>query len=141
MAIDPANRSAATAHPLFGRLPEATLDALLEKAEEMKIPAGENLITEGEFNPHLFLILQGEAEVIAGGDSVSTLGPGDVAGEISTAGLSSPIADVKATRDLAVIAFPIEEINNVAFEMENFAEALRALGMRHAKDTYGEWEG
>lgn len=141
MAIDPSNRSAVSAHPLFGRLPDSALDQLLEKGEEQQLAAGEKLITQGEFNHHLFLILRGEAEVIVDGECVSLLGPGEVAGEISITGLSAPIADVQAKEALSVIAFPTEDINNVAFEQEAFAEALRALGMRHAKDTYGEWEG
>lgn len=141
MAIDPNNRAAVRAHPLFGKLPEQLLDPLLEKAETMRINAGEKLITQDKFNPYLFLLLQGKAAVIVDGEPVSTLGPGEVAGEISTAGLSSPIADVQASEEVVAIAFPIEEINNAAFELQSFAEDIRALGMRHIHDTYGEWEG
>jgi len=141
MAIDPSNRSAVQAHPLFSKLPAELLDPLLEHAEEKSIAAGEKLITQDEFNPYLFLLLRGSAEVIANGEYVSTIGPGEVAGEISTSGLSAPIADVVAKEALTVVAFPIEDINNAAFELDTFAEAMRSLGMRHAKDTYGEWEG
>ena len=73
--------------------------------------------------------------VVTDGEKVTSLQQGDVVGEISTSGLSSPVADVIAEVDVEVLGFPIEEINEVAFEYEDFAVLLREIGMQRIEPS------
>jgi len=120
-------------HVLFSKLPEQILQHLHADGYTETFVKGDALITQGEFNYSLFLILSGAVSVVTDGEKVTSLQQGDVVGEISTSGLSAPVADVIAEEDVQVLAFPIGEINEIAFEYEAFAETLRQIGMHRAE--------
>ena len=69
--------------PIFSRCSGAELRVLAANTDEVTLPAGRKLITEGELNHTFFVLTQGEAEVEIGGKTVGTMGPGDFFGEIS----------------------------------------------------------
>ena len=116
-------------HALFSKLPNQVLQRLHEHGHKESFAKGEALITQGKFNYSLFLIVSGVVSVVTDGDKVTSLQQGDVVGEISTSGLSSPVADVIAEADVEVMVFAIGEISEIAFEHEAFAETLRKIGM------------
>jgi len=116
-------------HALFSKLPEQVLQRLHQHGQIESFAKGETLITQGEFNYLLFLIVSGVVSVVTDGEEVTTLQQGDVVGEISTSGLSSPVADVIAEEAVEALVFSIEEVNEIAFENEAFADALRQIGM------------
>ncbi|MDQ7011567.1 MAG: cyclic nucleotide-binding domain-containing protein [Mariprofundaceae bacterium] len=116
--------------PLFETLPEAVRDNLLKKSETVTLAPGEMLIKEGEFNYHLYLLVRGSVRIETAGEAVATLGTGNVVGEISTTGLSTPVANVIAETVIEAVAFPIEEINETALEYPVFAEKMREIGMQ-----------
>lgn len=120
-------------HVLFSKLPEQILQHLHTDGYTETFVKGDALITQGEFNYSLFLILSGVVFVVTDGEKVTSLQQGDVVGEISTSGLSAPVADVIAEEDVQVLAFPIGEINEIAFEHEAFAETLRQIAMHRAE--------
>jgi len=116
-------------HALFSKLPDQVLQRLHQHGHTKAFAKGDALITQGEFNYSLFLIVSGLVSVVTDGEKVTTLQQGDVVGEISTSGLSSPVADVVAEESVKALVFSIEEVNEIAFENEAFADALRQIGM------------
>lgn len=116
-------------HVLFSKLPNQVLEHLHGHGHTESFAKGDTLITQGEFNYSLFLIVSGVVSVVTDGEKVTTLQEGDVVGEISTSGLSSPVADVIAEEGVQALVFSIEEVNEIAFEHETFADALRQIGM------------
>jgi len=116
-------------HALFSKLPDKVLQHLHEHGHTESFATGDTLITQGEFNYSLFLIVSGVVSVVTDGEKVTTLQQGDVVGEISTSGLSSPVADVIAEESVEALVFSIEEVSEIAFEHEAFADALRKIGM------------
>jgi signal-transduction protein with cAMP-binding, CBS, and nucleotidyltransferase domain len=69
--------------PLFSGLAPADLQFLAGEIDEVSIPAGTVLITEGVGNQALFVILEGVVDVSVRGKYRRTLGPHDFFGEIS----------------------------------------------------------
>jgi signal-transduction protein with cAMP-binding, CBS, and nucleotidyltransferase domain len=116
-------------HALFTKLTDQILQRLHKHGHTESFTKGDALITQGEFNYSLFLIVSGVVSVVTDGEKVTTLQQGDIVGEISTSGLSSPVADVIAEEYVQALAFPIGEVNEIAFENEAFADALRHIGM------------
>ncbi|MDX8395808.1 MAG: cyclic nucleotide-binding domain-containing protein [Mariprofundaceae bacterium] len=116
-------------HALFSKLPDKALQHLHQQGTLEKVATGDAIITQGEFNYSLYLICSGTVSVVADDEKVATLQQGDVAGEISTSGLSTPVANVIADTNVEVMVFPIGEISEIAFEHEDFAETLRNIGM------------
>ena len=80
--------------PLFADLAEADLRFLADQMDEVGIPAGTVMITEGRGNHVFFVILEGVVDVSVGGQHRRTLGPHDFFGEISMMELDPATATV-----------------------------------------------
>jgi CRP-like cAMP-binding protein len=80
--------------PLFSGLAYADLQFLAGQMDEVSVPAGTVLITEGEENNGFFVILEGVVDVSVGGKYRRTLGPHDFFGEISMMDLDPATATV-----------------------------------------------
>lgn len=113
------------AQPLFEPLPKDALDQLIADGELMTFASGEQLIEENTPNEILFLLLKGAATATINETPVGQLEPGDIAGEISTAGISPPIASVIADTDIEAVAFPVESVIRMADEHPDFGRCLR----------------
>jgi CRP/FNR family transcriptional regulator, cyclic AMP receptor protein len=80
--------------PLFSGLAHADLEFVAGQMDEVSIPAGTVLITEGAGNNAFFVILEGVADVSVGHQHRRTLGPHDFFGEISMMELDPATATV-----------------------------------------------
>src|SRR4051794_36238020 len=67
--------------PLFSDLSEDDLRAIATYADEVTVSEGKHLVDEGGYAYDLFVIVEGTAQVIVGGETVAELGPGDFFGE------------------------------------------------------------
>jgi|GEM_PF-6117110 len=114
-------------NPIFRILSEEALLNLLSHSKLKIFQPDELVIREGDFNHFLYLLTQGTVHVIANDEIIAGLGIGDVVGEISTLGMSTPVADVLAVDTVKAIAFPIELINDLGLDYPKFAEQLRSL--------------
>lgn len=117
-------------HSLFSLLPEDEREKLLEKSETILFKPGDKLITEGEFNPFLYLLIGGTVRIANSEGTVATVEGHKILGEISSSGLSSPVADVIAENDVTTVAFPLEIITDASLEFPDFGEELRDIGMK-----------
>lgn len=122
------HRDIISAHSVFEGLSDDELTALADRCTERQLDVDEKLIERGEFNYFLYLIIDGDAQVELEDGYTASLGAGDIVGEISVSGLSSPIADVIAKTEMHVLAFPIDLIADLTIEHDEFGEKLRAIG-------------
>lgn len=116
-------------HALFHGLPEELWEEMIDHCLIVEVAAGDALIKEGEFNHYLYLLGTGTVDVLKDEVIHASLAAGDIFGEISTLGLSMPVADVVATSDVLAFAFTISVINDIAQKSPEFAESLRACGI------------
>ena len=68
--------------PALAGLPRQARAALAEAFDEVDVPAGERIASQGDFAYELFVIVSGIARVEQDGTTVATVGPGDIVGEI-----------------------------------------------------------
>lgn len=120
-------------HSIFSLLPDDAQNELAAIGKTILFKADEKLIREGEFNPYLFLIIDGTVYINASGKTITSLSGHKILGEISASGMGSPIADVTAKGHVVAFAFPIDAIINTLIKYDDFAEKIRALGMKHAE--------
>src|ERR1700746_2155800 len=83
----------------FADLPEDELAAVASMASETEIPAGQVLAAEGRAGDLLYAIESVTADVVIDGETVGTIGAGDVVGEIAV--LISP-PDWSAPAEVAI---------------------------------------
>ncbi len=69
--------------PLFAKLPRREFDRLVRAADLVHVPAGKELIREGETGREFFAIVDGEVEISRGGRPIATEEAGDFFGEIA----------------------------------------------------------
>jgi CRP-like cAMP-binding protein len=91
--------------PLFARLSRKELEQVAALADEIDFPAGKVIIREGERGREFFVLLEGGADVIRGGERIAHLAKGDFVGEIAVIARTPRNATVKtseATRALVI---------------------------------------
>jgi CRP-like cAMP-binding protein len=88
---------------LFGDLSRPQLLGVASRFEEAFFSAGERILRQGLSGAGFYVILDGEATVVADGQVRATLGRGEFFGEVSALLGEPPIADVVAARPLRCI--------------------------------------
>jgi CRP-like cAMP-binding protein len=91
--------------PLFARLSRKELEQVAALADEIDFPADKVIIREGERGREFFVLLDGGADVVRGGQKIAHLAKGDFVGEIAVIARIPRTATVKtteATRALVV---------------------------------------
>ena len=69
--------------PLFSKLSQRELEFVATRADEVDVPAGKRLITQGQAGDTFYVLLDGEAEVVIDGKPRTKMKAGDFFGEIS----------------------------------------------------------
>jgi CRP/FNR family transcriptional regulator, cyclic AMP receptor protein len=99
--------------PLFSKLDKKGLHAVALIADELDLPAGKVLATEGDRGREFFVLLKGEAEVTKGGQSIATMKEGDFFGEIALVTKMPRTATVTATSNVDVLVITERAFDNL----------------------------
>jgi CRP-like cAMP-binding protein len=89
--------------PLFAKLDKKGLQDVAHIADEIDLPAGKEMATEGDRGREFFVLLKGEAEVTKGGRQINTMQEGDFFGEIALVTKMPRTATVTAKTDVDVL--------------------------------------
>jgi len=111
---------------LFSSLSKAELRRLAQWTDEVAVPAGERLATEGSFAHEFFVIQSGTADVTQNGECIAELGPGDFFGEIGLLETARRTASVVATTPMELIVMFQREFRQMEQEMPAVADRVRA---------------
>ena len=112
--------------PLFGDLSHHDLQKIARWADDIDLPSGKRLVTQGAF-AHEFMVLEsGTAEVTVDGEHVADLGPGDFFGEMALLEHQRRSATVTATSDLRVVVMHERDFRAMEDELPEVARAIRA---------------
>jgi CRP/FNR family cyclic AMP-dependent transcriptional regulator len=112
--------------PLFAGLSPKEREKVARWSDTVDLPAGKHLLDEGRLPHEFFVILDGEVEVLHGGERLATLGPGDFFGEIAliehgrrtasvvtttttTLAVMSPASFAAMRREMAEVALRIDD--------------------------------
>ncbi len=109
--MDPARL---TAIPIFSELSEDEAKRLAAFATETSAAEGQMLMKEGDYSVELIAIEEGTADVIQGGSTVASLGPGDLIGEMGLLERKPRNADVIASSPMRLIKLTHWEIRRMS---------------------------
>jgi CRP-like cAMP-binding protein len=91
-------------NPIFSPLPLATLERLSHDLAPLELPAGKDVIVQGETGDRFFLIEDGQVEVFEDGVFRRNEGPGESFGEIALLHDVRRTATVRTTMDTRLLA-------------------------------------
>lgn len=86
--------------PLFAECSDSELAEIDSLCDEVNVPAGRQLIGQGEIGREFVIILEGEATVVRDGVEVATLGAGAYFGELALLATVERNATVVAKTDV-----------------------------------------
>ena len=117
--------------PLFAACSRKDLQLVAKRAEDVRVPAGKALVTEGETGHEFFVILERHGPGAAGTAARSpTLGPGAAFGELALLEKAPRNATVIAETDMELVVLGQREFAGLIDEVPGFARKLLA-GMAH----------
>ena len=108
------------------------------ETDTINFSAGEAILRRGEVGDVMYVVMEGEAEILLGGRVVHVAGPGTLLGELSLIDRSPGSADVVAKTACRLVAiderrfrFLVQQTPNFALDvMKVIAERLRAMNQR-----------
>jgi MFS family permease len=94
---------------IFSPLPLATLERLTHDLRPVEVPAGREVIVQGEIGDRFYLIEEGQVEVFEDGVFRRNEGPGECFGEIALLHDVPRTATVRTTEDTRLLALDREQ--------------------------------
>jgi CRP-like cAMP-binding protein len=117
------------AFPDFAALPAEELDELAASLREVEIEAGANVITADDYGTAIYLIEQGEADVVEGSREPNTVGTGDVVGEIGLLLTGQRTATVVARTPMRLLSLSGQDFDRIRARVPEVERTLRRLGL------------
>jgi len=110
--------------PVFASLDEETLRTVAVFAGEASVSAGTQVVGEGDYAHEFMAIEEGTADVIRGGETLATLGPGDIFGEMGVVEKTLRTASVVAATPMRLITLTRWELKRAG---DGVLERIRAM--------------
>lgn len=110
--------------PVFGSLDAETLHTVAVFAAESSAPTGTRIVSEGDYAHELMAIEEGAADVIRGGETIATLGAGDIFGEMGVVEKTLRTATVVATTPMRLITLTRWELKRAG---DGVLEQIRTM--------------
>ena len=111
---------------LFSGLSKQERGTLARWTDEVSVPAGYALATEGHFAHEFFVIEEGSAEVTSNGERIAELGPGEFFGEIGLLETERRTASVVATTPMKLIVMFQREFTQMERDLPAVADRIRS---------------
>jgi CRP-like cAMP-binding protein len=112
------------AQPLFSSLTREEAEEFTHYCEVRHVEQGRAVFTQGGLAVAFFVIESGEAEAVADGETLRSMGPNDWFGEISILQQSPRTATVRAASPLTVIAMTAFEFRRLEAEHPDIAATI-----------------
>lgn len=113
--------------PVLADLTDEERDAIASLAAEVSVPAGKELVREGDYSYELLAIEEGTAKVEKGGALIAELGPGDIIGEMGVLDRSQRSATVTATSPMLLVTLDRWDAKKLTKLSPTVADKLKAL--------------
>lgn len=119
----------------FSGCTEVELRDVAQLTEERRIPVGKDLCVQGAFENDVYLVVEGEADVIIDGAAVGPTKMGEIVGELAMLGSGTRAATVRARTEMVVLVLDPREIDSVLAADPSSAPKLSQHGSGTSSDS------
>lgn len=120
---------------LFASMPSRELDEVERLADTVDLPAGKELMRQGEHGAEMFVIASGSVRVERNGREIATLGPGQAVGEMSLLSEGARLATVTTLEPTTAFVLGHREFHTLLADsselrkciLDNVARRIRVL--------------
>jgi CRP/FNR family transcriptional regulator, cyclic AMP receptor protein len=120
---------------MFSACTEKELAQIARACDELTVEPGAMVVEEGAAGEDFYLVGTGEAEVVRGGQSVATLGPGQYFGELSLLDDAPRNATVTAKTPMTLIRLRRREFSAVLDSWPGVAHKLLQQMARRLREA------
>jgi eukaryotic-like serine/threonine-protein kinase len=103
--------------PFFECFENTEIGMLLDAGTWLEITPGNRIVTQGEIDLRMFVLIQGHAEVILQEKTLAVLNVGDIFGEFGLMG-APRITHVETQTDCLILSFDADQLNNLPLELQ-----------------------
>ena len=119
--------------PLFAGLTRKDRELAAQLSTSVTVPAGAVLTLEGARGAEFFVLLEGEVEVLQGGEVIATRGPGSPLGEMALLEGGPRTATLVAKTPVSTLVSDRREFSNLLDVVPHISERLHVItAERHA---------
>jgi CRP-like cAMP-binding protein len=112
--------------PLFSSLSKDNLEQVGRIADELDLPQGRDLITQGTRGQQFFVLVDGTAEVRRDGERINEMRKGDFFGELALLEDHDTTATVTATSPVRVLVITPQNFRRLLSESPTVNEQVQA---------------
>ena len=119
--------------PLFAHCSTTSLESVTSNTDEVDVEKGRTLIKQGQPSDTFYVLLDGEADVVIGGEHRRSLGPGDFFGEISMLDRGPATATITTTAPCRVMVMSHAQFRDARLDARERAALhsnLRSTGIQ-----------
>jgi CRP-like cAMP-binding protein len=120
--------------PLFADLPHRDRERVARWADDIDLPAGEQLLRRGDLPHEFFVLLEGTVEVRRGEEVLATLAPGDFFGEIAIIEDDRRTATVVAATPVRVAVMTPRDFDEMRHEMPSIAAKIQQAAVERMQN-------
>jgi CRP-like cAMP-binding protein len=113
--------------PVFSELEQEELDAIAKYVDSVDVPAGERVVSGGDFAYEFFIVETGTAEVRVEEEVVAELAPGDFFGELGLLVTGRRTADVVASSPMTLVAMFDQNFRRLERNQPPFSDRIRSV--------------
>ena len=106
-----------------------------DAGQEVTVPERWSFIWENTPGDRAYLLLDGQASVLVGGEQIAELGPGDLVGEVALRSRRLRTAAVTATTPLTLLSFTKERFDDLYRRVPAFRDAVDTSVAARTGDT------
>jgi len=121
--------------PLFSACSRKDLQLVAKRAEDIKVEAGKQLVTEGDTGTEFFVIIDGNATVARHGQKVAELGPGQFFGDLALLDRAPRNATITADTPMELVVLGQREFAGLIDDVPEFAHKLLAGLARRLRES------
>jgi CRP-like cAMP-binding protein len=132
-ATSPVDVDRLMAVDLFAELDHHDLARVARWARELRAEPGAVLFEQGALPFELFVIEEGEVEIVRDGEVIGTVGPGEPVGEMSMLRGERRMATVRALTPITAIALSADDLEEMNTEMPEVVRSLQEITEERAE--------